>query len=84
MRYAARPQPYIRAQIRGDKDDNLKIFFLISQENIRCDPLLEPSRPDGSNEESQNVLLEEYRKLSLHYPCYTFLSGALGCHIIFS
>ena len=40
-------------QIRGDVDDNSKIIFLFLQENIHCDPSLEPSRRDGSNEESQ-------------------------------
>ena len=31
-------------QISGDIEDNSKIIFLISQQNIRCDPSLEPSR----------------------------------------
>ena len=32
-------------------------FFLCLNENICCDPALEPSPQDGSNDESQNKFL---------------------------
>ena len=44
-------------QIRGGIEDNLKIIFLFLNVNIFCDPSLEPSRRDGSNEGSQNMFL---------------------------
>ena len=31
-------------QVRGDTEDNSKIIFLFLNENICCDPSLEPSR----------------------------------------
>ena len=40
-------------QIRGVIKDNSKIIFLISRRNVCCDPSLEPSRQDDSNDESQ-------------------------------
>ena len=43
-------------QIRGGIEDNSKIFFL--NENICCDPSLELSWQDGSNEGSQNRFLQ--------------------------
>ena len=52
-------------------------FFLFLNENTSCDPSLEPSRRDGSNDGSQNVFMEKYGLLSLNYLCYSFLSGAL-------
>ena len=57
-------------QIRVGTEDNAKIIFLISHQNILLLPLLEPSRRDGSNDESQNVFLEKNGKLFLNYPCY--------------
>ena len=33
------------------------LFFLFLNENICCDPSLEPSRRDGSNDGSQNMFL---------------------------
>ena len=42
-------------QIRGDSEDNSKIFFLFLNENIFYDPSLEPSRRDGSNGGSENT-----------------------------
>ena len=35
--------------------DNSKIIFLFLNENIYCDPSLEPSLRDGSNDGSQNM-----------------------------
>ena len=44
--------------IRGGDEANSKIvFFLFLNENIRCDPLLELPRQDGSNEGSQCMFL---------------------------
>ena len=37
-------------QIRGCTENKSKIFFLFPNENICCDPSLEPSQRDGSNE----------------------------------
>ena len=39
-------------QIRGGIEDNSKIVFLLLNENICCDPSLERSRRDGSNDGS--------------------------------
>ena len=44
-------------QIKGDIEDNLKFFFKFLNENICCDPSLEPSQRDGSNDGSQNMFL---------------------------
>ena len=41
-------------QIRGGIKHNSKIIFLISK-NESCDPSLEPSRRDGSNDGSQHT-----------------------------
>ena len=46
---------FAELQIRVGLEDNPKLFFLISQQNIYCDPSLEPSRRDGSHDESQNM-----------------------------
>ena len=44
--------------MRGDNANNSKIiFFLFLNENICCDPSLEPSHRDSSNEGSQNMFL---------------------------
>ena len=41
-------------QIRGGIEDNSKIIFLLLNKNIIwCDPSLEPSQRDGSNDGSQ-------------------------------
>ena len=45
--------------------------------NIFDDPSLEPSHRDRSNEGSQHMFLLRNKKLSLTYPHYTLLSGAL-------
>ena len=42
-----------RAPDKKDIEDNSDIFFLFLNENICCDPSLEPSRRDGSNNGSQ-------------------------------
>ena len=39
-------------QIKRDNRDNYTIFV---PKNISCDPSLEPSHPDGSNEGSQHM-----------------------------
>ena len=59
-------------------ENKSKIFFsLFLNENISCDPSLEPSRRDGSNDGSQNMFLGRNGKLSLNYHGYSFLSGPL-------
>ena len=56
-------------QIRGGIEDNSKIIFPISQQNISCDPSLESSSQDGSNDGSQNMFLwkqiDNYPKITL-------------------
>ena len=48
--------------------------------NICCDPSLELSHQDSSNEGSQHmVVVEKYEKISGNYPQYPFISGALYC-----
>ena len=42
-------------QIRRSNRYNLEIIFHLSPKNIFCDPSLEPSRRDGSNEGSQHM-----------------------------
>ena len=42
-------------QIRGDIEDNSKIICLFFNENVYCDPSLEPSQRDGSNDWSQHT-----------------------------
>ena len=44
-----------KLQIRGGIHDNSKIIFLFLEENICCDPSLEPSPCDGSSDRSQNM-----------------------------
>ena len=47
--------------------------------NIHCDPSLEPSRQDGSNEGSQCMFsLRNKKKTSLNYRQYPLLSLALS------
>ena len=45
-------------QIRGGIKDNSKIIFLLLHENVCCDPSLEPSQRDDSNDGSQNMFLQ--------------------------
>ena len=46
--------------------------------NIFCDPSLELSRRDGSNDGSQHMFsLRNKKKYSLNYSQYPLLSGAL-------
>ena len=42
-------------QIRQGNEDNSNIVFLFLNQNICCDPSLEPSQRDGSNDGSQNM-----------------------------
>ena len=42
-------------QIRRDKRDKLGIFFHFTPLKTWCDPSLEPSSRDGSNEGSQHM-----------------------------
>ena len=46
-------------QIGGGIEDNSKIFFLFLNENICCDPSLEPFQRDGSNDGSQIMFYGE-------------------------
>ena len=47
-------QFYSELQITGTIEDISEIIFILN-ENICCDPSLEPSRRDGSNDRSQHV-----------------------------
>ena len=49
-------------QIRGAIEVNLGIIFLIFHKNIHCDPSLEPSCRDGSNEASHCMFLLKNKK----------------------
>ena len=60
-------------QIRGDSKDNSKIIFFISQLKC-CDPSLEPSQRDSSNDGSHHMFCRSY---IANYPFYPFLSRAL-------
>ena len=46
---------YIVLQIRRGNRDNLGMISRVFQKNIFCDPPLEPSCCDGSNEGSQHM-----------------------------
>ena len=50
---------------RGNRVNSEIIFFLFLNKNIYCDPSLELSRQDGSNEGSQYMFKCKYRKVSL-------------------
>ena len=52
-------------QIREGVEDNSTIIFLFLKESICCDPSLEPSWQDGSNDGSQNMLLS--RNMANYY-----------------
>ena len=43
-------------QISEGVEDNSTIIFLFLKESICCDPSLEPSWRDGTNDGSQNIL----------------------------
>ena len=49
------PVKYSRAPDRWGTEDNSKIILLILKEEISCDPSLEPSRRDSSNDWSQYI-----------------------------
>ena len=44
-------------QIRKENRDDSEIIFLFLDKNICCDPSLEPSLQDGSNDSSQHMFL---------------------------
>ena len=46
---------WTEACIKADKDNSKIIVFLFLNGNISCDPSLEPSRQDGSNDGSQRT-----------------------------
>ena len=70
--------------LRGPEgiEDNSKIIFLISQRKhkVCCDPSLEPSQRDNSNDGSQNMFLwknmDNYPKVILVTPSYLEHCGA--------
>ena len=53
-------------KIRGGIEDNSNIIFLFLNENICCDPSLEPSRGDGSKNGSQNTFFNGEILLIIH------------------
>ena len=48
---------YAVLQIRKGNGGNLEIIYHIFSLKIFCDPSIEPSRRDGSNEGSQNMFV---------------------------
>ena len=52
-------------QIRKVNWDNEEIIINIPHQNIFCDPALEPSHRDGSNEGSQHMFLMRNKKKNL-------------------
>ena len=50
-------------QIRKDDRDNLETMTIFFHKNIFCDPSLESSRRDGSNEGSQHMFLLKKKKI---------------------
>ena len=69
------PPPYLELcqDIVGRMDSSETIFYFFFTENICCDPSLEPSQRDGSNEGSQHTFLCRWN-VSLNYPCLLILS----------
>ena len=60
---------YDRTPGKRGIEDNSKIFFLFFNENIDCNPLVEPCRRDGSNKGSHYMLkCKKHGKLSLIIP----------------
>ena len=59
------------------KGNNSGLFFLYSIETYHFDCSLQPSRADGSNGRSQCLFSWRDIKISLIYPSYPILSGAL-------
>ena len=43
------------SELRGGIEDNSRIIFNFLNEDICCDPSLEPPQRDGSNDGSQNI-----------------------------
>ena len=65
-------------QIGMGKKDLLGIILHTTPLNIYCDPSVEPSHRDGSDEGSQQMfLLRKKEKLSLNFSQYPLFSGAL-------
>ena len=50
FKYSYLNKIWTELQIKGGTEDNSKIIFLFLNENICCDPSLEPSRQEGSND----------------------------------
>ena len=58
-------------KIRRDRN-NFEIIIQLLMKTC-CNPSFKLSRHEGSNKGSQNYIsVQEYRKLSLHYPCNSF------------
>ena len=56
--------------MRGNIEDNLKdLFFSFLNKNIRCDPSLEPSQHDDSNDVSQHI----FKGVSWEFILYPYL-----------
>lgn len=63
----------IKVQIRGSIGADSKIFFLLLDETISCDPSLQPSWQDVSNEGSQDVFYGEIWKIIPNNLCYLLI-----------
>ena len=74
--------PNTELQIYGDIEDNSKIFFLFLNKNTYCDPSLEPSRRDGSNDGSQYTF--ERSSMEKNTFIFPFLSEALLLWLFYS
>ena len=59
-----------RAQVRGAIKDTSKIFFLSLNENVCCDPSLEPSRRDGSIDGYNIRFKREIGTIIPNFPLY--------------
>ena len=61
-------------QVKGGNEDNSKLIFLYFNKNICCDPSLEPSQRDGSNDGSQHTFkrsnMENYPLIISFTPSY--------------
>ena len=73
------PFYFTELHIRVGIEDNSRIIFLFLNKNIYCDPSLEPSRQDSSNEGLQSIFLWRSKE---NYPCYPSLSGPVLYNVL--
>ena len=69
-------------QMRRVDRDNLEIIVNISPQNFYCDPSLELSCPDGSNEGSQYIYWSRNKKNYLELTLKSHLIWSSECEVM--